>query len=138
MNRLVQNDEEVVLDSCFVDPRASCLGLRVYSEVVKDLNDDLEVTKSTEKAYQAHRLLNGVGEGVEIEGQIPFGVNADFLNGVSLSKGCYLGQEIIARTFHTGIVRKRALPFLLSKSSSPSFKEGTLDFPFHLTEDPLK
>ena len=29
---------------------------------------------------------------------------------VSFHKGCYLGQELTARTHHTGVVRKRILP----------------------------
>lgn len=29
---------------------------------------------------------------------IPLEVNIDLLNGVSFNKGCYLGQELIART----------------------------------------
>ena len=30
---------------------------------------------------------------------------------VDFDKGCYLGQELVIRTEHTGTVRKRALPF---------------------------
>ena len=29
---------------------------------------------------------------------------------VSFHKGCYLGQELTARTHHTGVVRKRVVP----------------------------
>ena len=29
---------------------------------------------------------------------------------VSFSKGCYIGQELTARTHHTGVVRKRVVP----------------------------
>ena len=32
------------------------------------------------------------------------------MGGVSFHKGCYLGQELTARTFHTGVTRKRIVP----------------------------
>ena len=36
------------------------------------------------------------------------------MSGVSFHKGCYLGQELTARTFHTGVTRKRIVPVKLS------------------------
>lgn len=33
-------------------------------------------------------------------------------------EGCYIGQELTARTYHTGIIRKRLLPFELLVDSS--------------------
>ena len=34
-------------------------------------------------------------------------------------KGCYVGQELTVRTYHTGMIRKRILPVLLRPPSSP-------------------
>ena len=34
---------------------------------------------------------------------------------VSFNKGCYLGQELTARTHHTGVVRKRVMPIALGE-----------------------
>ena len=39
----------------------------------------------------------------------------DYLHGVSFHKGCYIGQELTARTHHTGVVRKRIVPLTLSE-----------------------
>ena len=39
--------------------------------------------------------------------------NIDGLNGISFTKGCYVGQELMARTHFKGVVRKRAVPFRL-------------------------
>lgn len=33
---------------------------------------------------------------------------------MSFDKGCYIGQELTQRTFHTGVVRKLALPFVIN------------------------
>lgn len=35
------------------------------------------------------------------------------LNGISFTKGCYVGQELMARTHFKGVVRKRLMPFRL-------------------------
>ena len=44
---------------------------------------------------------------------IPLEYNMDGLNAISFSKGCYVGQELVARTHFRGIVRKRLMPLVL-------------------------
>lgn len=39
----------------------------------------------------------------------------DLLNYISFNKGCYIGQELTARTKFKGLVRKRLVPFLASQ-----------------------
>lgn len=34
----------------------------------------------------------------------------DYMGGVDFRKGCYVGQELVIRTQHTGVVRKRIVP----------------------------
>ncbi|HEY8353140.1 MAG TPA: hypothetical protein VIK87_11395, partial [Sphingomonadales bacterium] len=50
------------------------------------------------------------------------------LNGVSFSKGCYVGQELTARMKHRGRVRKRLLPVAvegpLPAPDTPILKDG--------------
>ena len=43
--------------------------------------------------------------------------NFDALGGLSFTKGCYPGQEIVARTQHLGILKERAHPF---RSAAPA------------------
>jgi transferase CAF17, mitochondrial len=38
---------------------------------------------------------------------------------VDFRKGCYVGQELTVRTYHTGVIRKRILPVLLHPPLSP-------------------
>lgn len=37
---------------------------------------------------------------------------------VSFQKGCYVGQELTARTYHTGVIRKRLMPVKLTQTST--------------------
>jgi folate-binding protein YgfZ len=51
---------------------------------------------------------------------IPQMLNVDLLQGVSFSKGCYTGQEIVARTHHLGRVKRRAMRFHLEAGPAPA------------------
>jgi hypothetical protein len=44
---------------------------------------------------------------------IPQMLNVDLVGGVSFTKGCYTGQEIVARTHHLGRVKRRTMRFVL-------------------------
>jgi hypothetical protein len=46
----------------------------------------------------------------------PHMINLDLINGISFKKGCYVGQEIVARTEHIGSVKRRAVLYNLSSS----------------------
>ena len=48
----------------------------------------------------------------------------DYLHGVSFHKGCYLGQELTARTHHTGVIRKRIVPLSLSDEAPQSLTDN--------------
>ena len=41
----------------------------------------------------------------------PHMLNLDLLDGISLDKGCYTGQEVVARTHYKGATKRRALRF---------------------------
>merc|ERR1712048_682220 len=64
--------------------------------------------------YTKRRCKEGVCEGrTEHFGGMPLEYNAALMNGVSFNKGCYIGQELVARTHHTGVIRKRVMPIKL-------------------------
>ncbi|XP_017739324.1 PREDICTED: putative transferase CAF17, mitochondrial isoform X2 [Rhinopithecus bieti] len=94
------------------DPRTACMGWRLLTQ------DEGPAVVSESRLgdlwdYHQHRYLQGVPEGV---GDLPPGValplesNLAFMNGVSFTKGCYIGQELTARTHHMGVIRKRLFP----------------------------
>ncbi|KAG8476577.1 hypothetical protein CXB51_033446 [Gossypium anomalum] len=97
----------------FKDPRLDCLGFRGIfpSGTMPPL---VESDKETdEENYLMWRLEKGIAEGsTEIpKGEaIPLEYNFAGLNAISFDKGCYVGQELIARTHHRGVIRKRLLP----------------------------
>lgn len=75
---------------------------------------DEEVYTDARSHYDLYRMAIGLLEGgQEMGNQFPLNINLHQLNGVSFSKGCYIGQELTQRTYHTGVVRKVALPFLI-------------------------
>jgi folate-binding protein YgfZ len=47
-------------------------------------------------------------------------LNVDLLDGVSFTKGCYTGQEIVARTHHLGRVKRRTLRFHVAGGAAPA------------------
>jgi folate-binding protein YgfZ len=81
------------------DPRNAALGQRWVAP-----------PDGASEGYHAHRLSVGVVEGAAELGSdqtLWLEGNAIAQNGVSFTKGCYIGQENTARMFHRDKVRKR-------------------------------
>jgi folate-binding protein YgfZ len=100
----------------FRDPRWVGLG-----EIFIGPSHCLKEATSDSTLYESHRLALGVPEGpldLEPEKSIPLENWMDELNAISWSKGCFLGQELTARTKHVGEVRKKLLPFSASQAVS--------------------
>ncbi|XP_047340995.1 putative transferase At4g12130, mitochondrial [Impatiens glandulifera] len=95
------------------DPRLDCLGFRGIfpSNTTPPL---VEANKETDEGnYRLWRVERGVAEGstdIPKGEAIPLEYNLAGLNAISFDKGCYIGQELIARTHHRGVIRKRLLP----------------------------
>ena len=58
---------------------------------------------------------------------VPQMLNLDLLNGISFKKGCYTGQEIIARTHYLGKVKRRTLLASAASNNAPSEGDKVLD-----------
>ncbi|MEL1250830.1 YgfZ/GcvT domain-containing protein [Aurantiacibacter gilvus] len=92
------------------DPRLPGLGVRWIAP--RDANQE-----SADKAYRAHRLSLGVPEGREELGEtLWLETNAAELNGVSFTKGCYIGQENTARMNWRQKVNRRLVVVPLDRS----------------------
>jgi folate-binding protein YgfZ len=99
----------------FVDPRLADLGLRIVlpREGARKVMEEAGFVEVSQADWQVHRLALGVPEGggdVLIEKSFPLECNFDELGAISYTKGCYVGQEMTARTHHRATLRKRLLP----------------------------
>lgn len=74
---------------------------------------DFEIGRDREAEDAAARITAGVpwiGE-AQSEQFTPHMLNLDLLGAVSFDKGCYTGQEIVARTYYKGATKRRTLRF---------------------------
>jgi tRNA-modifying protein YgfZ len=98
----------------FADPRLDGLGYRELTTLRSDwaLGGE-QCDSATQDEYHAHRIALGVPEGGK---DYAFGdafaheALFDQLHGVSFEKGCYVGQEIVARMQNRGTARRRVVP----------------------------
>lgn len=90
------------------DPRAPDMGVRIIAA-----REALAKIGTTDEAsYEAHRVGNGVPKGgldFVYGDTFLHDANLDFLHGVDFKKGCYVGQEVVARVHFRNSARKRIL-----------------------------
>ena len=68
--------------------------------------------------WQAYRYQFGVAEGqgdLPPEKALPLEARLDLNHGISFEKGCYIGQEVTARTRYRGLVKRCYLPIRLNQ-----------------------
>jgi folate-binding protein YgfZ len=98
-----------------VDPRLVALGARVVLPRA-DMRAALGAAGLAEAAFEDYdrlRLSLGVPDGsrdLVLEKSILLEAGFDELNGVDWHKGCYIGQELTARTKYRGLVKRRLMP----------------------------
>ena len=71
------------------------------------------IAAATAGDYDRHRLVLGLPDGsrdLDSEGSVLLEAGFDELHGVSWSKGCYMGQELTARTKYRGLLKRRLVP----------------------------
>ncbi len=99
----------------YKDPRHSEMGYRIYRMDLRLREDD---EGSAFLDYTDHRIALGIPEcpsDLIYDRSIILECNFVPMNAVSFTKGCYIGQELIARTHHTGMVRKCLVPIDLEQ-----------------------
>jgi folate-binding protein YgfZ len=86
---------------------------------------------ATPEDWDRHRLEAGVPDGskdMESDRSVLLEAGFDELAGVSWSKGCYMGQELTARTKYRGLVKRRLVPVnvegALPPPGSPILRDG--------------
>jgi folate-binding protein YgfZ len=95
---------------CVRDPRHRELGWRVYAS--GDIEEWLtrhDIALAPADTYERLRIKLGIPAGhrdIPVEKAFPLEYGFGGLNAVSYSKGCYVGQELTARTHNRGKVKK--------------------------------
>ena len=95
------------------DPRLLDAGFRVLGDVP---------TNADAADYDAHRLALGLPDGsrdMETEKSVLLEGGFDELHGIDWAKGCYMGQELTARTRYRGLLKRRLVPVSAMALPSP-------------------
>jgi folate-binding protein YgfZ len=106
---------------CYRDTRGPGMGLRVIAprEALAKLD------RADASRYEAHRIAQGVPKGgVDFRYGDAFvhDVNLDLMSGVDFKKGCYVGQEVVARVHYRNSARKRMVKIHFA---GPAPEQGT-------------
>ncbi|MEI6730247.1 MAG: folate-binding protein, partial [Pseudomonadota bacterium] len=100
-------------DVIFSDPRSNELGMRIIAE---DLTPGEE-----ESTYDSTRIKLGIAEGskdLTTNRSLPIEFGYDKINAIDFNKGCYVGQEVTARSKHRATLHK-FIHFIEAKSTLP-------------------
>lgn len=91
-----------------IDPRHAGLGRRLVLRT-----DAIPAADGAFAAWDRTRLRLGIPDGTRdlvVEKSILLDNGFEELHGIAWDKGCYVGQELTARTKYRGLVKKRLLP----------------------------
>ncbi|HTW50444.1 MAG TPA: folate-binding protein [Stellaceae bacterium] len=99
----------------FADPRLATLGVRAILPrgEIRGALEEIGALESDFAEYDRLRLGLGVPDGSRdllLDKSILLEAGFDELNGVDWDKGCYIGQELTARTKYRGLIKKRLFP----------------------------
>jgi folate-binding protein YgfZ len=99
----------------YMDPRLAGAGARAIlpAAVAAEVLEAVGFTAAMPEDYDRMRLGLGLPDGTRdlvVEKSILLESNFDALNGVDWDKGCYMGQELTARTKYRGLIKKRLMP----------------------------
>ena len=100
------------------DPRLAEMGRRFIAPAGAAASDIA--------AYHARRIALGLADSEADLGSgefYPHEANLDQFDGVSFSKGCYVGQEVVSRMEHRGSARSRILPVACAGAAAPKGTE---------------
>jgi folate-binding protein YgfZ len=97
------------------DPRLQDAGSRLITTEPQEPN-------ATPLDYDLHRLALGLPDGtrdMEPEKTVLLEAGFEELHGVSWTKGCYMGQELTARTRYRGLLKRRLVPVRATEDLPP-------------------
>jgi len=98
----------------YADPRLAAMGCRAVLPTgeVRAL-ENAGLSGGEFEDYERQRITLGLADGsrdMTVDRALLLENGFEELDGVSFSKGCFMGQELTARTRYRGLVKKRLLP----------------------------
>lgn len=108
-NSISSADRDGIL---FVDPRDPALGSRFVGEIKSFLSKHTEAEQKEKSTYDDMRIHLGIPDGtrdIEKNKGLLLEYGFEELNGVDWDKGCYMGQELTARTKYRALIKKRLM-----------------------------
>ncbi|XP_014779538.1 putative transferase CAF17 homolog, mitochondrial isoform X2 [Octopus bimaculoides] len=120
LSNFLSSEKDSKVEICEPDPRVQDFGSRLI------LPHDTSCVSNPEEEYHMRRYEMGIAEGTSDlppGSCFPLENNLVFLNGVSFQKGCYIGQELTARTHHRGVIRKRLMPIFFQSEPGEIMKD---------------
>ena len=113
----------------FIDPRLKDLGARLVISSEIDYRK-ANFSRGRLDDYEHLRIRLCIPDGsrdMEVEKTVLLEAGLDELNGIDWNKGCYIGQELTARTKYRGLVKRRLLPVEAFGRMPESGTQITLD-----------
>jgi folate-binding protein YgfZ len=123
----------------FTDPRDPLLGVHILADDhpaltrLADANDtinQLDMAGAYIDRWHVRRIAAGVPEGpVDLvpERALMLEAGLDQLGAVDFDKGCYIGQEVTARTHYRGLVKRRLVPIKVQTNTPAVGSDIALD-----------
>jgi len=112
------------IDPDAVPAGASCIRLPGHEDVLALTEGAAQVDPARELRWQLEGIRAGLPQVYPATHEVFVAqmLNLDLLGGISFDKGCYTGQEIIARTHYRGAIKRRMLRF---SAACPPPEPGT-------------
>jgi folate-binding protein YgfZ len=119
----VQNMHGVIMQ----DPRLFEAGIRIIGTTPKlsEFSIKLKAELVDNNSFDEHRIKLGLPDGgrdMTVGKALLLENGFQELNGVDFKKGCYIGQEVTARTFYRTLIKKRLIPVVIN---GPTPKHGS-------------
>lgn len=114
---------------CQHDPRSGQLPLRLIATQNYDYQDieNKGFTKATLLDYDTIRLQLCIPNDTDLDNSFPLDYAMDQHNSIDYQKGCYVGQEVTARTHYRGTIRKK--PYIITADQDidlSQYKDATI------------
>ena len=134
-NNLPKNEMESINEKSLIIIKLHSDGLRVIivgnknncMDLIENNSDELE--KKDFNAWSSHNIQSGIPN-IFHETQatfIPQSINLDIIDAINFKKGCYTGQEIVARTHYLGKPKRRMYKASFKSESQPLYGDALVD-----------